>query len=60
MESSEPRNLPCLHVDYRFLKDEHDEEAQTVLVGVLEPANTTLACPVDMKGTEDEYGYKKL
>ena len=60
MESSEPRNLPCLHVDDCFPKDEHDEEAQTVLVGVLEPANTTLACPVDMKGTEDEYGYKKL
>ena len=27
---------------------------------MLEPANTTLACPIDVKGTEDEYVTRSL
>ena len=60
LDPSESRRLPCLYVDYCFLKEDHDEETQTILVGALDPADTTLACPVEMKGAEDEHGYKRL
>ena len=53
------RAVPCLHLDYCFVRDSSDEENVTVLVGKLEPSMNFFACPCDSKG-RDPYAVQRL
>ena len=47
------RKIPLFCADYCYVRDEHDEDLLTVMVGKLYPSKALFASACDVKGPDD-------
>ena len=60
MANAPPRSIPVLNLDDCVLWEDKEEDKQTALVGKMEPTESALVVPVDVKGGNDQYGCDRL